>query len=227
MPDWTVVIPAWNEAKYLPATLRAIERQTYAPKEVIVVDNLSRDDTGKIAAAWGATVLLCEKKGVAYARQMGLEAAQTDWIATTDADSQPIREWLGYLNAAASVPGRTVLYGPMRFCGLREPYPRLTELSYSTFLHVARIMDKPNTGAANMAYSRQAALMVGGYAPVEAYEDIILGQELARIGEIAYVPGALVETSSRRLDKGVIQFLWRHFKNVTGHTRGYFDEMRE
>lgn len=227
MPEFTVIIPAWNEAKYLPATLRALERQSYAPKEVIVVDNMSRDHTGEIARAWGATVLLCEKKGVAYARQMGLEAAKTDWIATTDADSLPIREWLGFMNVAASVPGRTALYGPMRFFGLKEPYPRLTELSYSTFLHVARVMGKPNMGAANMAYSREAALMVGGYAAVEAYEDVILGQELGRMGDIAYVSGALVETSARRLDKGVVQFLWRHFKNVTGHTRGYFDEMRE
>ena len=161
------------------------------------------------------------------ARQMGLEAATTDWIATTDADSLPIPEWLGYYQAAASVPGRTALYGPMRFCGLREPYPRLTELSYSTFLHVARVIGKPNMGGANMAYSRCAALLVGGYAPIEAYEDVILGQELDRLGEAKYVPGALVETSSRRLDKGVVQFLWRHFKNVTGHTRGYFDELRE
>lgn len=227
MPEFSVIIPAWNEAKYLPATLRALERQTHAPTEVIVVDNASRDDTAAIARAWGATVLLCEQKGVAHARQLGLEAARTEWIATTDADSQPVREWLGYLSVAADVPGRTALYGPMRFFGLPEPYPRLTELSYSTFLHVARLLGKPNLGGANMAYSRQAALMVGGYAPVEAYEDVILGEELSRIGTVWYVPGALVETSSRRLDKGVVQFLWRHFKNVTGHTRGYFDEMRE
>ncbi len=225
MPEFTVIIPAWNEAKYLPATLRALERQTHAPAEVIVVDNLSRDDTGAIARAWGATVLLCETKGVAYARQMGLEAARTDWVATTDADSAPVREWLGFYSAAA--PGRTALYGPMRFCGLRDPYPRLTQLSYSIFLHAANVIGKPNMGGANMAYSRQAALLVGGYAPVEAYEDVILGQELDRLGEIAYVPGALVETSARRLDKGVVQFVWRHFRNVTGHTRGYFDEMRE
>lgn len=220
-----MIIPAWNEAKYLPGTLRALERQTLMPSEVIVVDNNSKDDTASIARAWGATVLHCEKKGVAYARQMGLEHARTPWIATTDADSHPIPQWLGFYNAAA--PGHTALYGPMRFFGLKDPYPLLTQMSYSAFLHVARLMGKPNLGGANMAYSREAALLVGGYAPVEAYEDVILGQELARRGAIAYVPGALVETSSRRLDKGVIQFTWRHLRNVTGHTRGYFDELRE
>lgn len=225
MPEFTVIIPAWNEAKYLPATLRALERQTYPPREVIVVDNMSRDDTACIARAWGATVLTCEKRGVAHARQMGLEHARSAWVATTDADSHPIPEWLGFYNAATS--GRTALYGPMRFFGLKDPYPLLTHISYSAFLHVARVMGKPNLAGANMAYSRKAALLVGGYAPVEAYEDVILGQELGRLGEIAYVPGALVETSARRLDKGVVQFAWRHIRNVTGHTRGYFDELRE
>lgn len=225
MPEFTVVIPAWNEAKYLPATLRALEAQTHQPSEVIVVDNASRDATAEIARSWGATVLHCETRGVAHARQMGLLHARTDWVATTDADSKPVREWLGYLAAAA--PGRVALYGPMRFFGLAEPYPVLTQMSYSLFLHICRVIGKPNMGAANMAYSRQAALLVGGYAPVEAYEDVILGQELARIGEVLYVPGALVETSSRRLDKGVVQFLWRHYLNVTGRTRGYFDELRE
>ncbi|MCD0177845.1 glycosyltransferase family 2 protein, partial [Deinococcus sp. 14RED07] len=62
----------------------------------------------------------------------------------------------------------------------------------------------------------------GGYADVEAYEDVILGQALARLGEVAYVPGALVETSARRLDRGVGPFLWQHLRNITGHTRGYF-----
>lgn len=225
MPDFTLVIPAWNEAQYLPDTLRAIDAQTLAPHEVIVVDNGSRDDTAALAQAWGATVLLCETRGVAYARQMGLEAARTDWIATTDADSRPRPDWLAQLHHAA--PGRTALYGPMRFFGVPDPYPLLSQGCYSAFLHVCRVIGKPNLAGGNMAYSRQAALLAGGYPAVEAYEDVILGQELDRLGQIAYVPTALVETSARRLDKGVGQFLWRHTKNVMGRTRGYFDEIRE
>lgn len=225
MPEFTLVIPAWNEAQYLPDTLRAIDAQIFAPREVIIVDNGSRDATASIAKAWGATVLHCERRGVAYARQMGLEAARTPWIATTDADSLPRPTWLAELHRAA--PGHTALYGPMRFFGVTSPYPALSQVCYSGFLHVCRAIGKPNLAGGNMAYSREAALLAGGYPAVEAYEDVILGQELDRLGKIAYVPSALVETSARRLDKGVAQFLWRHTKNVMGRTRGYFDEIRE
>lgn len=225
VPDFAVVIPARNEAAYLPATLRAVERQTFSPAEVIVVDNASRDATATIARAWGAQVLSCEVRGVAHARQTGLEAARSSWVATTDADSLPQPGWLAALNGRA--PGHSALYGPMRFFGLPRPWPELSGLSYSAFLHVCRVVGRPNLAAANMAYSRAAALMAGGYPQVEAYEDVILGQELARLGQVGYVPGALVETSPRRLDDGVLPFLWRHVRNVSGHTRGYFDEMRE
>ncbi|PTA67924.1 glycosyltransferase [Deinococcus arcticus] len=224
MPAFTVVIPARNEANYLPQTLRALERQTRAPDAVLVVDNGSTDDTVALARAWGAQVLRCTEKGVARARQLGLEAAQTPWVATTDADSLPAPEWLERLGAAT--PGRAALYGPMRFSGVAPHWSALSQAAYSGFLHGARLLNRPNLAGANMAYSREAALLAGGYPDVEAYEDVILGQALARLGEVAYVRGALVETSPRRLDRGVAPFLWQHLRNISGHTRGYFGDDR-
>ncbi|MGM9321505.1 glycosyltransferase [Deinococcus aquaticus] len=225
MPGFTVVIPARNEEVYLPLTLRALAGQRHAPDEVIVVDNGSTDRTVQVARDWGATVLRCERPGVAHTRQMGLEAARSEWVATTDADSLPSPQWLEKLSEAA--PGRAALYGPMRFCGVAPHWSRLSGAGYSAFLHVCRVLGKPNLAGANMAYSREAALLTGGYADVEAYEDVILGQALARLGEVAFVPGALVETSARRLDRGVLPFAWQHLRNITGHTRGYFGEERQ
>ncbi|MEF2277781.1 glycosyltransferase [Deinococcus sp. YIM 134068] len=229
MPDFTVVIPARNEAAYLPLTLRALERQLSPPAEVIVVDNASQDDTAAVARAWGATVLSCHVRGIAPTRQAGLEAARTPWVATTDADSLPGPEWLAHFHEAAGPGqdghghgGRVALYGPMRFCGVSRPLATLSGVAYTTFLRACEAAGKPNLAGANMAYSRQAALLAGGYPDVEAYEDVLLGQALARLGEVAYVPGALVETSARRLEGGWLPFLWRHAQNLSGHTRGYF-----
>ncbi|WP_034387215.1 glycosyltransferase [Deinococcus sp. YIM 77859] len=222
MPDFTVVIPARNEAAYLPLTLRALERQTLAPQEVIVVDHASRDETGALARAWGARVVCCVGGGIAQARQMGLDAARTPWVATTDADSLPAPQWLAQLAHAAEVPGRVALYGPMRFCGVSPSLRVASELGYSMFLRVCELGGRPNLAGANMAFSRQAALLAGGYPDVEAYEDVLLGQALLQLGEVAFVPGALVETSARRLAGGWLPFLWRHALNLSGHRRGYF-----
>ena len=223
VPDFTVVIPARNEAAYLPLTLRALERQTHAPAEVVVVDNASRDATAQLARAWGARVVSCEVPGIAAARQAGVDAARTGWIASTDADSLPAPDWLERF-ADAATPGRVALYGPMRFCGVSPTAAQLSELGYSAFLHACRLAGRPNLAGGNMAFSRAAALLAGGYPAVEAYEDVLLGRALERLGEVKYVPGALVETSARRLSGGLLPFLWRHLLNLSGHRRGYFGD---
>lgn len=160
VPAFSVVIPARNEAAYLPGTLKALERQTLAPAEVIVVDNGSRDQTVSIAQAWGARVLHCPENGVARVRQMGLEAARSPWIASTDADTQPLAHWLEAY--AAALPGHVALYGPMQFWGLSRPWDTLSGGMYSSFLHVCRLLNKPNLAGGNMAFSRAAALLAGG-----------------------------------------------------------------
>lgn len=216
------MIPARNEAAYLPLTLRAIEKQTHAPREVIVVDNGSHDGTASIARAWGARVIPCYTPGVAATRQLGLEAAQTDWIASTDADSVPSPVWLEKMHAATQRPHCVALYGPLRFTGVSPALRHASEWGYTAFVHSKRVFGKVNLAGANMVFPRQLALEVGGYPQVEAYEDVKLGKELIRRGKAYFVPGALVETSARRLEQGIGRFLWQQLKNSTGHTRGYF-----
>ena len=60
----SIIIPAFNEADYLPSTLDSIQRASERLRdrvdvevEVIVVDNNSTDDTAAIAEAMGATVI--------------------------------------------------------------------------------------------------------------------------------------------------------------------------
>ena len=219
LPEFTVVIPARNEGGYLRRTLEAIGRQSVQPAEVIVVDNASTDDTATLARAWGARVLECRHVGVSPARQLGLEAARTPWVASTDADSLPDSRWIERLRQAT--PGRVALYGPMCFSG--SPQVQVTSrLAYRSFLEVCVWIGRPNLAGGNMAFSRQAAHLAGGYPDVRALEDVMLGQALARLGRVAYVPGALVQTSPRRLESGVLPFVWRHIRNLSGHTQGYF-----
>ena len=53
----TAIIPAYNEAANIEATIRSIQSQTYHVTQVIVVDDCSTDGTGDIARELGATVL--------------------------------------------------------------------------------------------------------------------------------------------------------------------------
>lgn len=97
-PFLSIVIPAYNEERRLPATLAAImtflAAEPYA-SEVIVVDDGSEDRTAEIAAAFpGVTVLHCDHRGKGFAVRAGALAARGSIILLCDADlAVPIEEW--------------------------------------------------------------------------------------------------------------------------------------
>ena len=90
-PLVSVVVPAYNAARHLGATLAAASAQTYGNLEVIVVDDGSKDDTAAVAAAHAAAdprirVYQQPNRGVAAARNLGVERASGSFIAPLDAD---------------------------------------------------------------------------------------------------------------------------------------------
>jgi hypothetical protein len=82
----SVVIPAYNAAVHLPATLASIAEQSFKPLEIIVVDDGSRDDTVRIAQAHGVHVISIPNGGPSAARNAGTEAARGEFVAYLDAD---------------------------------------------------------------------------------------------------------------------------------------------
>ena len=89
-----MIIPAFNEEKYLPQCLTSLKGQSYSPLEVIVIDNNSTDQTAEIAKKFGAKVVFEKKQGTAHARDAGFKAAQGEIIARTDADTILPSDWL-------------------------------------------------------------------------------------------------------------------------------------
>lgn len=92
MPRVSVVIPAYNAAKFITATLDSVKAQTYTDWELIVVDDGSTDDTKAVVDAWLARtgcagVCIRRANGrIAAARNTGMAAASGDLIALLDHD---------------------------------------------------------------------------------------------------------------------------------------------
>lgn len=87
----SVIIPAYNIAPYLPRTLDSVLGQTQANLEIIVVDDGSADETGRVLDAYAARdsriiAIHQENGGVTAARQRGVAAATGDWIGFVDGD---------------------------------------------------------------------------------------------------------------------------------------------
>jgi len=82
----SVIVPTWNEAKYLPPLLTSLRNQTAPPREILVADSGSMDGTEEVARAAGAIVLDGERKGPGEGRNRGAAAAQEDVLLFIDAD---------------------------------------------------------------------------------------------------------------------------------------------
>lgn len=94
----SVVIPAFNEEKLLPATIQAVRgaAEVFIERgwdwELVVCDNNSKDRTAEVARAQGARVVFEPVNQIARARNTGAAAATGDWLVFVDADSRPSRE---------------------------------------------------------------------------------------------------------------------------------------
>jgi glycosyltransferase involved in cell wall biosynthesis len=84
----SVVIPAYNRADFIKATVESVLAQTLRPAEVIIVDDGSTDHTPDVCAQFAAPVksLRLQNSGPAAARNAGIHAATGDWIAFCDSD---------------------------------------------------------------------------------------------------------------------------------------------
>lgn len=89
--DYSVIIPAFNEECYLPATLEALASamgETAFAGQVIVVDNNSTDATARVATEHGARVVFEPVNQISRARNAGAAVADTPWLVFVDADTQ-------------------------------------------------------------------------------------------------------------------------------------------
>lgn len=94
MDKWavSVIIPNYNNEKYLSQCLDSIIEQSYKPAEIIVVDDCSTDSSREIIKKYEEKydiikgIYLEENKGVSNARNKGLESAKTPYVTFTDAD---------------------------------------------------------------------------------------------------------------------------------------------
>lgn len=88
-PLVSVLIPAYNSQEWLADTLRSAIAQTWPRKEIIVVDDGSKDKTAEVARRFASkevSVVTIENQGAAAARNHALRMSQGDYIQWLDAD---------------------------------------------------------------------------------------------------------------------------------------------
>jgi len=92
--DVSVCIPTYNSAKTLKICLDSIFRQTVKPKEVLICDGGSQDETLKIVDTYPVKLVGKNVKGVGAARNTLTSASSGELIACIDADAAISPNWL-------------------------------------------------------------------------------------------------------------------------------------
>ena len=91
-PMISIIMPAWNSRRFLPAAVSSVREQTLRDWELIIVDDASTDGTGKLIRSLADSdkrirrIRLEENRGVAAARNAGLGEACGRYVAFLDSD---------------------------------------------------------------------------------------------------------------------------------------------
>ncbi len=215
LPSVSVLVPAYNEEKYIYRTLAALVVQDYPDYEIIVTDNASSDRTAFViqqfinqqpVAGVRITVVHESRKGTNYARESARQQASGTIIAQMDADCIPAPDWLRKgVKSLIKKRQRVAVTGPydyfdggsrMRFFSLlsqRILYPFISDM--------VQMAGRGAILIGGNAFIRAEILeKAGGYNTAFTFygDDIELGKQLSRFGHVAYIPGLVQQSSSRR-----------------------------
>lgn len=125
MPALSVVVPIYNVSDYLVACLESLVAQTLGDLEVILVDDGSTDGSGDMADQFAAgrdgwQVLHVENGGLGRARNIGMDASTSDFIAFVDSDDLIPRDAYELMLHAVRESGSDIVSGGvLRFDGAR------------------------------------------------------------------------------------------------------------
>ena len=202
LPQIAVVIPAFNEEKYLPKCLKALQNQNY-PKNlynILVVNNNSTDHTAEIAKKFGARVLKEEKQGHVYSLNTGLLHAKGDIIAVTDADTVVTKDWLFKLSQIFEDKTVVGVTGSIKLDIESKLFNAFITKLYNLFLTINFSCNKPHTAGPNMAIRK--SVFINKLKCVDTrYKisgDVEIGMRLRKHGKVKFAKSLTVTTSSRR-----------------------------
>lgn len=88
-PTIDVIIPAHNASRYIRETIQSVINQEFLPTKIIVIDDGSIDDTSEIVRSFESELvqlISIENGGVSRARNIGIRASQSSYVAFLDAD---------------------------------------------------------------------------------------------------------------------------------------------
>ncbi len=195
-PSVSVVMPCFNAARHLCASVTSALAQSFADFELIVVDDGSTDDTPAILASVDdprVRVHTQPNRGVCAARNAGLALARGQFVAFLDADDTWDADCLRELHAALELSGATLAYCGWQNVGL--PGSRglpFVPPDYEDNSKLLNLFDNCRWPIHACLTRRDAIVAAGGFDPrFKTSEDYLLWLKIGKSHPIMLVPRVL------------------------------------
>lgn len=167
MPRFSIVIPAFNAAETLPATLDSLQAQTCADWELLVIDDGSTDGTrdGVLARADARITLHANPgKGPSDARNFGADQATGQILAFCDADDLWEPEKLALLARTFDQGQVAALFGQIGFFGTDPQELSTVSTVPAGPVTIAMLLgENPVCTMSNLAVRREVFAATGGF----------------------------------------------------------------
>lgn len=191
------IIPAFNEERLLRRTLEAIQNAATSidnDYELIVVDDDSSDNTGKIAEDLGATVVKVNHRQISATRNSGAHAANGSLFIFVDADTVISTDILHSTMRAIDNDKAVGGSASFRFDGYVPLHGRVIQWLLCRLFRIGKVVS-----GSYLFCTREAFERVGGFdETVYGAEEMILSRSLKKLGGYALLKQTVL-TSGRKL----------------------------
>lgn len=226
----SVVIPVYNEERYLGACLDSLMHQIEPADEIIVVNNNSTDNSVKIAKQFPVKIVKEKVQGMIPARNRGFNEAQYEIIARTDADTILPKNWIKRIKKAFADEKLQAISGPAKFYDLPDFIHNSHWQTQDTWVKmiktynivVRQILKHDCLYGPNYALRKSAWNQIKGTVCLddkEVHEDLDVAIHIAPLGKVKFNNSLLVSSSVRRWKRpdAYIEYLYRGLKSIQKH----------
>lgn len=184
----SIIIPSFNQAKYLEECIESAYNQTFAPHEIIIVDDGSTDNSLEIAQRYQfkqfpliespVKVIAQVNKGLPVARNTGIMNATGSYILPLDADDMLMENAIEKITQRINETNADIIAPSFKCFGVKNDNVILQMPTLEQFKEANRI-------GYFSAIKRSVLLEVGGYNPKMkwGYEDYDLWFDILKRGK--------------------------------------------
>lgn len=170
MPKFSIIMPCYNAARTVNATIASLLNQSEQDWELICVDDHSTDETWALLAGWARMdgrirTVRNPAKGPSHARNFGARLARAKVLCFCDADDLWAHKKLACLSRAFRYEGTDAVFGRVAFFRTPGKADTFSTVPNDPLTIAGLLGENPVCTLSNLSVRRQVFLTTGGFDP--------------------------------------------------------------